>query len=129
MEAKQSREKDRPKALVLAGQPDLFLPDAQPRGQRSANRVWDQLMIGARHQAQEHARALPASHGWPPFVLLCDVGHCIDGELRLARVTRQGASSCRSSAWSCASPRRRRNHAEGDAPVRGDRATHAVSLS
>ena len=40
MEAKQSREKDRPKALVLAGQPDLFLPDAQPRGQRSANRVW-----------------------------------------------------------------------------------------
>ena len=28
MEAKQSREKGRPKALVLAGQPDLFVPDA-----------------------------------------------------------------------------------------------------
>jgi len=78
MEAKQSREKGRPKALVLAGQPDLFVPDYVPRGQRSANRAWDQLMINARHQAQEYARALPTSHGWPPFVLVCDVGHCIE---------------------------------------------------
>ena len=35
-------------------------------------------MINARHQAQEYARALPTSHGWPPFVLVCDVGHCIE---------------------------------------------------
>lgn len=78
MEAKQSREKGRPKALALAGAPDLFVPDYKPRGQRSANRAWDQLMINARHQAQEYARALPESHGWPPFVLICDVGHCIE---------------------------------------------------
>jgi SAM-dependent methyltransferase len=78
MEAKQSREKGRPKELALAGAPDLFIPDYKPRGQRSANRAWDQLMINARHQAQEYARALPVSHGWPPFVLICDVGHCIE---------------------------------------------------
>lgn len=78
MEAKQSREKGRPKELKLAGQPDLFVPDYKPRGERSANRAWDQLMINARHQAQEYARALPTSHGWPPFVLVCDVGHCIE---------------------------------------------------
>ncbi len=78
MEAKQSREKGRPKELKVAGQPDLFVPDYKPRGERSANRAWDQLMISARHQAQEYARALPTSHGWPPFVLVCDVGHCIE---------------------------------------------------
>ena len=78
MEAKQSREKGRPKALNLPGQLDLIEPDYQPRGQRSANRAWDQLMISARRQAEEYARALPPSHGWPPFVLVCDVGHCIE---------------------------------------------------
>jgi hypothetical protein len=35
-------------------------------------------MISARRQAEEYARALPPSHGWPPFVLVCDVGHCIE---------------------------------------------------
>ena len=78
MEAKQSREKGRPKELVLPGQLDLLTADYQPRGQRSANRAWDQLMISARRQAQDYARALPPSHGWPPFVLVCDVGHCIE---------------------------------------------------
>ena len=78
MEAKQSREKGSPKALNLPGQLDLIEPDYKPRGQRRANRAWDQLMISARRQAEEYARALPASHGWPPFVLVCDVGHCIE---------------------------------------------------
>ena len=78
MEAKQSREKGRPKEIKLAGQPDLFAPNYNPRGERSANRAWDQLMISARYQAQEYARALPVAHGWPPFVLVCDVGHCIE---------------------------------------------------
>ncbi len=63
---------------LLAGQSDLFVPDYKPRGQRSANRAWDQLMISARRQAQDYARALPESHGWPPFLLVCDVGHCIE---------------------------------------------------
>ena len=35
-------------------------------------------MLNARRQAEEYARALPTSHGWPPFILVCDVGHCIE---------------------------------------------------
>lgn len=78
LEAKQSRQVGRRKELVLASQPTLPTLDYDPRGKRSANRAWDQLMISARHQAQEYARALPTSHGWPPFVLVCDVAHCIE---------------------------------------------------
>ncbi len=78
MEAKQSREKGRPKALSLPGQLDLLEANYQPRGQRSANRAWDQLMIAARRQAEEYARAISRDHAWPPFVLICDVGHCIE---------------------------------------------------
>ena len=78
MEAKQSREKGRPKALSLPGQLDLLEAEYQPRGQRSANRAWDQLMISARRQAEEYARAISRDHAWPPFVLICDVGHCIE---------------------------------------------------
>ena len=63
MEAKQSREKGRPKALNLPGQPDLIEADYQPRGQKSANRGWDRLMISARRQAEEYARALPPKMG------------------------------------------------------------------
>jgi len=78
MEAKQSREKGRPKALGYADQTDLFVTDYVPRGRRTANRAWDQLMMSALRQAQDYARALPSHHNWPPFILVCDVGHCIE---------------------------------------------------
>jgi hypothetical protein len=35
-------------------------------------------MLNAKRQAEDYARALPTSHGWPPFILVCDVGHCIE---------------------------------------------------
>ena len=35
-------------------------------------------MHNAKAQAEEYARALPASHGWPPFILVCDVGRVIE---------------------------------------------------
>jgi hypothetical protein len=35
-------------------------------------------MLNAKRQAEEYARALPTTHGWPPFILVCDVGHCIE---------------------------------------------------
>jgi hypothetical protein len=34
-------------------------------------------MLNAKRQAEEYARALPTSHGWPPFILVCDMSHCI----------------------------------------------------
>ncbi|MGH6815104.1 MAG: DNA methyltransferase, partial [Hyphomicrobiaceae bacterium] len=78
MEAKQSRERGRPKAVVVKGQPDFFRPEVHPRGKASAHRAWDVLMLNARRQAEDYARALPTSHGWPPFVIVCDVGHCFE---------------------------------------------------
>lgn len=57
LEAKQSRLEGRPKAIP--GQEDLFVTDAQPQGRRSANRGWDVLMLNARRQAEEYAKALP----------------------------------------------------------------------
>ena len=78
LEAKQSRWKGGDKAI--AGQSDLFSAetDAPERGKPGARRAWDVLMINAKRQAEEYARALPPSHGWPPFILICDVGHCIE---------------------------------------------------
>ena len=77
LEAKQSRQPGG--AKHLAGQPDL-IPAAEPavRGRRGAGRAWDVLMMNARRQAEGYAKALPADHGWPPFVLVCDVGHCLE---------------------------------------------------
>ena len=78
LEAKQSRWKG--KAKEIAGQNDLFTADnEQPdRGRRGATRAWDVLMLNAKRQAEEYARGLPTSHGWPPFILVCDVAHCIE---------------------------------------------------
>jgi hypothetical protein len=77
LEAKQSRLKGVKK---VPGQNDLFTADTPEgsRGRRGADRAWDVLMLNAKRQAEEYARALPTSHGWPPFLLVCDVGHCIE---------------------------------------------------
>lgn len=77
LEAKQSRLKGIKK---VPGQNDLFTAEIpeDSRGRRGADRAWDVLMLNAKRQAEEYARALPTAHGWPPFILICDVGHCIE---------------------------------------------------
>nr|WP_316655112.1 DNA methyltransferase [uncultured Gellertiella sp.] len=76
LEAKQSR---------LSGDKKLLetpQPGGEATGQRgrrvAANRSWDVLMMNARTQAENYVRLLPAAHEPPPFVLICDVGHCIE---------------------------------------------------
>ena len=78
LEAKQSRERGQPKAVASD---QAALPGVEAtgqRGRRSAQRGWDVLMRNAREQAEQYARALPTAHGWPPFILVCDVGHAIE---------------------------------------------------
>ncbi|MAA98198.1 MAG: restriction endonuclease subunit M [Stappia sp.] len=76
LEAKQSRQFGDKK---LGDTPALPGLDTPARGRRSgANRSWDVLMMNARTQAENYVRLLPASHEPPPFVLVCDVGHCIE---------------------------------------------------
>jgi hypothetical protein len=80
LEAKQSRERGGAKEVSVpaeqAALPGFTAP--QVRGRRSAQRGWDVLMRNAREQAEQYARALPPDHGWPPFILVCDVGHAIE---------------------------------------------------
>ncbi len=78
LEAKQSRW--RGQKNEIPGQFDLIGSDVPiaVRGRRGADRAWDVLMLHAKQQAENYARALPTSHGWPPFILVCDVGHCIE---------------------------------------------------
>lgn len=76
LEAKQSRQQGGKKAI--AGQEELFEPSTAAAGRRSANRNWDILMLNARRQAEDYARALPESHEWPPFIIVCDVGHAFE---------------------------------------------------
>lgn len=40
--------------------------------------AWDKAMVRAKGQAEQYARALPASEGRPPFVIVVDVGHSIE---------------------------------------------------
>jgi hypothetical protein len=35
-------------------------------------------MLRARGQAEGYARDLPAEEGYPPFLIVCDVGFCLD---------------------------------------------------
>jgi hypothetical protein len=80
LEAKQSRWKGQSKEVPfpanLSQQSDL--PEADMLGRRSARRGWDVLMRNARDQAERYARALDIEHGWPPFLIVCDVGHCLE---------------------------------------------------
>ena len=41
-------------------------------------RAWDGAMESARGQAEQYVRALPANEGWPPFLLVVDVGYSIE---------------------------------------------------
>jgi SAM-dependent methyltransferase len=78
LEAKQSRQRGGTKAVPTQLHLLEHHTEPTPRGRRSAARGWDVLMLNARRQAEAYAKALPTSHGWPPFILVCDVGHCIE---------------------------------------------------
>ena len=76
LEAKQSRQEGGPKTGI-GDQKALFPAEGTAKG-KGASRQWDVLMMNARRQAEDYAKALPASEGWPPFLIVCDVGHCIE---------------------------------------------------
>ena len=76
LEAKQSRQTGGKKEIANPSLPGFEPPK---RGVRDVtSRSWDVLMLNARRQAASYARALPVQHGWPPFILVCDVGHVIE---------------------------------------------------
>ena len=61
----------------------LVVPSAKKRKRRAGHgrrgsAQWDHSLVAARAQVEQYARALPASEGWPPFLIVVDVGHCIE---------------------------------------------------
>ncbi|MEY8837491.1 class I SAM-dependent DNA methyltransferase, partial [Cribrihabitans sp. XS_ASV171] len=78
LEAKQGTEgaKQDPNQLSL-------LVDHGPKVSRSGHgvrgtRKWDDTMLKARNQADNYARAVAREDGWPPFLLIVDIGHVIE---------------------------------------------------
>ena len=80
MEAKQSAKRVKP-ASTDPRQPKLIPEDATQVKAGAATRGtsrWDRVMRAAKRQAEDYARALPKEHGWPPFILVVDVGYVIE---------------------------------------------------
>ena len=80
MEAKQSAKRAAPKAGDPL-QPALLPEDTMQVKAGTATRGtrgWDRAMRAAKRQAEDYARALPKEHGWPPFILVVDVGHVFE---------------------------------------------------
>ncbi|MFM2391999.1 MAG: hypothetical protein RLZZ437_3554 [Pseudomonadota bacterium] len=78
MEAKQGTGGDLPADDAQPNLlPDLPAPARKGHGARGTRR-WDDTMLRARNQADGYARAVSRDDGWPPFLLIVDVGHVIE---------------------------------------------------
>ena len=80
LEAKQSSKRDalrktQPDQLVLVSEDETQVKAGTARRGTGG---WDTPMLNARRQAEGYAKALPKEHGWPPFLIVVDVGHCIE---------------------------------------------------
>lgn len=83
LEAKQGSDAQTAAEAELA---ELASPDEAAAPQRRkkkgtavrGTKAWDDAMLRARGQAQRYAQALPPEEGWPPFLIVVDVGHSIE---------------------------------------------------
>jgi hypothetical protein len=59
--------------------PSSLFDTPKPRGAglRGTN-TWDEALIRARLQAERYAKSLPPEEGWPPFLIVTDVGHSLE---------------------------------------------------
>ena len=98
LEAKQGSEADRAAAQAGEDDLDLFGQTATARLKRGTARRgtpgWAKAMVQAKGQAERYAKALPADHGWPPFLLIADIGYCIEVYADFSGTKRPTPSSC-----------------------------------
>ncbi|MBF0307168.1 MAG: class I SAM-dependent DNA methyltransferase [Alphaproteobacteria bacterium] len=78
LEAKQGSERGEPRELPLFGGTALTLGKSRKGTALRGTRTWDAAMISARGQAERYAKSLPVEEGWPPFLVVVDVGHVIE---------------------------------------------------
>ncbi|GJL97486.1 MAG: DNA methyltransferase yeeA [Hyphobacterium sp.] len=80
LEAKQGSDGGGSKKADEA-QKDMFGAEAgQARAgtARRGTQGWVTAMRRARNQAEAYAKDLPPEHGWPPFLIVADIGHCFE---------------------------------------------------
>ncbi|HVG30475.1 MAG TPA: DNA methyltransferase [Pyrinomonadaceae bacterium] len=79
LEAKQGSERAEASAPLFGEAPEASGSRSKARGAAvRGTRGWDVAMRKARGQAEQYVRALPASEGNPPFVVVADVGHAFE---------------------------------------------------
>jgi len=79
LEAKQGSNPHRQMPLFLTKNKLLSREnEAQHRANVRHSPGWTKHMLQAKGQAERYARDLPHAEGWPPFLMVCDVGFCID---------------------------------------------------
>ena len=80
LEAKQGVEKRaaEEKAEALADATKAKAKAAKKGTAQRGSAAWDEAMLKARGQAEQYARALPASEGRLPLLIIVDVGHSIE---------------------------------------------------
>ena len=76
LEAKQSAK--RIKQFAELKQLQIELPEQRTGSGRRGGAQWDTIMRNAREQAETYAKRLPPEEGWPPFLVIVDVGHVIE---------------------------------------------------
>ncbi len=74
LEAKQGSQQVVEEEFELTAKPAKLKKGTAVRGTKG----WDDAMLKARGQAEQYARALPTDEGWPPFLIVVDVGHTIE---------------------------------------------------
>ncbi|MEX2263348.1 MAG: DNA methyltransferase [Bryobacteraceae bacterium] len=74
LEAKQGSHRPGETQLPLLSRPDRGRRGTAVRGTPG----WDEAMLAARGQAEQYAKALPLDEGWPPFIVVLDVGYSIE---------------------------------------------------
>ncbi len=80
LETKQGVNPHRDKAdpdQPLLPQLEAGAPKSAGHGQRGSS-AWDKALDRAHAQAERYIHSLPADEGRPPFLIVCDVGHCFD---------------------------------------------------
>ncbi|WP_417490417.1 class I SAM-dependent DNA methyltransferase [Maricaulis sp.] len=79
LEAKQSaaggKKRADPAQIELHG---IEAGDTKTGTAKRGTNAWVTAMRKAREQAEAYAKDLPPDHGWPPFLIVCDVGYCFE---------------------------------------------------
>lgn len=77
-EAKQGSDQPSEKSPLAVKEEGVRWPTAKRGTAVRGTKGWDLAMVKAKGQAEQYARALPLNEGWPPFLVVVDVGHAIE---------------------------------------------------